>query len=84
MPETTIDSFVLRFVHGQPAEMGVMMTGWHGTIRHVQSDEQHRFVDIEEALHFIAAFVDIPVSDSPLNQNELTTQLKGDHNAFTR
>jgi hypothetical protein len=68
MPETTINSYVLRFVREQPTGQEAMMTGWHGTIRHVQSDRQLRFVNIEGALRFIAAYVDIPVSHPPHNQ----------------
>ncbi len=57
MPEATIASFILRFTQEQPsAGEGAP---WRGVIRHVQSNEQAHFVRIEDALAFIAHYVDI-------------------------
>lgn len=55
MPETVISSFILRFT--QEAEDGAP---WRGVVRHVQSDEEARFTQIDEALRFISRYVDLP------------------------
>jgi len=62
MPETTIASFIVRFTHEEPPDP----TGrvWRGIIRHVQTNEQARFTRIEDALAFIAHYVEV-VSDRP-------------------
>lgn len=36
---------------------GRLATGWHGVIRHVQSREEVRFTDVNEALTFIDRYV---------------------------
>jgi hypothetical protein len=54
MPETVISSFILRFTHETDADLP-----WRGVVRHVQSDEEARFTRIEEALRFLARFVDL-------------------------
>lgn len=62
MLETAINSFVLRFV--QESNPDVVSGGgdveWHGVIRHVQSDTELRFVQMDEALAFIAIYVPLP------------------------
>lgn len=67
MLETAVNSFVLRFV--QESNSGADLAGtsgsaaagadaeWHGFIRHVQSNTELRFVQMDEALAFIASFV---------------------------
>ena len=58
MSKTTIASFVLRFTqeltsdtqHGTP---------WRAVIRHVQSDEEVHFTEMDEALAFIDHYVDL-------------------------
>ena len=57
MPETQVSSFILRFVQERPD------AGWHGMIRHVQSSEEIRFSNIQEALSFLAGFVDLDNPD---------------------
>jgi hypothetical protein len=57
---TSLVSFVVRFVCD---EAGVQAkrpaTHWHGVIRHVQSDAEQRFSDWDEAVAFIAQYVDV-------------------------
>lgn len=50
--EPNLDSFVLRFVRG--AEAG---PGWHGVIRHVQSNRERAFNRWGDAVSFINDFV---------------------------
>ncbi len=54
MSETVISSFILRFTQETQVE-----TPWRGVVRHVQSDEEIRFTRIDEALRFIARYVDL-------------------------
>jgi hypothetical protein len=54
MSETVISSFILRFTQETQVE-----APWRGVVRHVQSEEEARFTRIEEALRFIARFVDL-------------------------
>ena len=62
--ETAVDSFVLRFVHELPGSDGNQgAPTWHGIIRHVQTDAELRFTDIDDALTFIAAYVPLPAPD---------------------
>ncbi len=58
MLETTINSFVLRFVQEQTPSKD-SETAWHGVIRHVQSNEKIRFTRIEDALGFVTGYVEI-------------------------
>ena len=71
MSETRIVSFVLRFVRqtgpeeetldGMPVtpieDGGPLAMGWHGVVRHVQSREEVRFTQVDEALAFINRYV---------------------------
>jgi len=59
MPETTVNSFVVRFVQETPAQSGAGLKPWHGIIRHVQSSRETRFTHIEDALAFMHGYVDI-------------------------
>ena len=52
--DPNLDSFVLRFVR-QPAEGAG--PGWHGVIRHVQSNRERAFNRWEDAVKFINEFV---------------------------
>jgi hypothetical protein len=65
--DTDIVSFVVRFVcegtfgttidgDAQPAAPAA---SWHGTIRHVQSNTERRFARWEDAVAFIAQYIDI-------------------------
>ena len=59
MPETTVNSFIVRFVQEMPAQSGAGIEPWHGIIRHVQSSRETRFTRIEDALAFMHGYVDI-------------------------
>ncbi|MFN2221077.1 MAG: hypothetical protein PVH65_00215 [Chloroflexota bacterium] len=82
MLETDVDSFILRFVQVRDAiardatmpdpqdkqqDNGPTAVPWHGVIRHVQSKEEIRFTQIEDALRFVANYVqltaNIPTQD---------------------
>jgi len=54
MSETVISSFILRFTQEVEAQ-----SPWRGVVRHVQSDEEARFTRMEEALRFMARYVDL-------------------------
>ena len=59
-PETNLVSFVLRFVYDEPAGGSARRaTSWHAVIRHVQSDEERRFVHWADAVAFIARYVNL-------------------------
>jgi hypothetical protein len=58
MPKTTIASFVLRFT--QELTSGTKPAApWRAVIRHVQSDEEMHFTEMNEALAFIGRYVDV-------------------------
>lgn len=59
-------SFVLRFVCEEPSGEEAQADGrpapgvnWHGVIRHVQSNTERRFARWEDAVAFIAQYVDV-------------------------
>jgi hypothetical protein len=60
--ENSLDSFVLRFVHG--ADDSFRPTAWHGVIRHVQSNRERAFNRWVDAVSFINEFVDIVAGES--------------------
>ncbi len=55
MSETAVTSFVVRFTQEPEASPAT----WRGFIRHVQTSEETHFTQINEALTFIAKFVEI-------------------------
>lgn len=59
MAETTINSFVVRFVQELPPEPLEGKVPWHGSIRHVQSNTESRFSDFADAIAFMNCYVDI-------------------------
>jgi len=59
MPDATIASFILRFTQEHPGRADPRGGAWRGVIRHVQSDDETRFTRVEEALAFIARYVDL-------------------------
>lgn len=61
MFETAVDSFIVRFVREQKPDTGATQVDWYGVIRHVQSNKQMRFTQMDEALSFMDAF--IPVAE---------------------
>ncbi len=68
MLETAVNSFVLRFVQESATADGDADADWHGVIRHVQSNTELRFVQMEEALSFIATYVPLPPAPPPATQ----------------
>jgi hypothetical protein len=54
MSETTVTSFVIRFMQADPAA-----DTWRGFIRHVQTSQEIHFATIEDALVFMGQFVKI-------------------------
>ena len=62
MTDTTIASFVVRFTEETPAA-DLPGAGWRGVVQHVQTSEQVRFTRIDDALRFMAEYVDL---DNPL------------------
>jgi hypothetical protein len=58
MPKTTIASFVLRFTQELTTDTE-SVTPWRAMIRHVQSDEEVHFTQMDEALAFIDRYVDL-------------------------
>lgn len=50
--ERHVESFVVRFTLNPDGEAGGA-PAWHGLIRHVQSNTEHRFIRFEEAIAFI-------------------------------
>jgi hypothetical protein len=69
MLETGVDSFIVRFVQEKSESDSPAATTWHGFIRHVQSKEEIRFTRIEDALHFVANYVEI-MNDAPVDHAE--------------
>ncbi|OGO66599.1 MAG: hypothetical protein A2030_11870 [Chloroflexi bacterium RBG_19FT_COMBO_50_10] len=60
-PPPNISSFVIRFVVSNPAEPSPNQPVYHGTIRHIQSDEELNFSSWKDAEAFIRRFV--PLED---------------------
>lgn len=58
MPKTTIASFILRFTQELTSDTEPMAP-WRAVIRHVQSDEEAHFTQMDEALAFIAHYVEL-------------------------
>ena len=52
-----ITSFVIRFVHTDPALEPAFASQYRGTIRHVQTDEEVPFTHWHEAVNFINRFI---------------------------
>jgi Tfp pilus assembly protein PilE len=69
MLETSVDSFIVRFVQEQKQTNGPSAVAWHGVIRHVQSKEEIRFTQIEDALRFVANYVELS-QDKPSDSNQ--------------
>ncbi len=59
MSETTIASFILRFTQEQTPGLEGGVALWRGVVRHVQSSEEHHFTQVDDALAFIARYVDL-------------------------
>lgn len=59
MPEATIASFILRFTQETRVDTEPSRGVWRGVIRHVQTNEEIRFVEVADALAFISRYIDI-------------------------
>jgi len=59
MPEATIASFILRFTQEHSSKADPPCAAWRGVIRHVQTNKEIRFTQVESALAFVARYVDI-------------------------
>lgn len=57
MSKTAVTSFVIRFKQEQENKHATLP--WHGSIRHVQTNHETHFTDIQEAIKFMAQFVKI-------------------------
>jgi hypothetical protein len=57
MSETAVSSFVIRFKQDQTSDPPALP--WRGLIRHVQTSQEIHFTQIEDALEFMAQFVEI-------------------------
>jgi hypothetical protein len=56
--ETHVVSFIVRFVYDQAADGDAGLgAGWHGVVRHVQSNEERHFTRWADAVAFIARYV---------------------------
>jgi hypothetical protein len=53
----SITSFIIRFVHENQQDDGMLQPVYHGFIRHIQSDEELNFSSWKEAESFIRQFV---------------------------
>ena len=71
MSETTIASFVLRFTREHDAGDPPSGSGWRGVIRHVQIGQEIHFTRMEDALAFLARYVDIDSDDGRMTSDEI-------------
>ena len=62
MPEATIASFILRFTQEHTPGVEPTCSAWRGVVRHVQTNDEVRFTQMESALAFITRYVDITSS----------------------
>jgi hypothetical protein len=60
MADTKMVSFVLRFTQ-EPQPDKTTSPVWRGMLRHVQTNEQIHFTELEEALAFITNYVDLRI-----------------------
>jgi hypothetical protein len=59
-PQTNIVSFVLRFVQEtKDTRPESPPAGWHGVIKHVQTNEEQHFTHLADAISFMARYVDL-------------------------
>jgi hypothetical protein len=61
LPPPIISSFVIRFVVDHTSDSFPHPPTYHGSIRHIQSDEELNFSSWDEAVLFIRRFV--PLED---------------------
>jgi hypothetical protein len=58
-PHVHLESFVLRFVFDETGK-----GGWHGVLRHIQSDAELHFTRWDEATAFISRYVPLSHDES--------------------
>jgi hypothetical protein len=56
-PPPCISSFIIRFVVENPGAASSQQPNYHGSIRHIQSNEEMNFSSWSEAEAFICRFV---------------------------
>jgi len=69
MLETDVDSFIVRFIQEKSQTNGPPASPWRGIIRHVQSKEEIHFTQIEDALRFVANYVEL-AADIPAQNDD--------------
>lgn len=57
--EAMIASFILRFTQEHASGTDPSAEAWRGVIRHVQTSEEIRFTEIEDALAFIGRYLEL-------------------------
>jgi hypothetical protein len=62
MPDAAMPDEATPITHKQGQDNGLTAAPWHGIIRHVQSKEEIRFTQIEDALRFVANYVELSAS----------------------
>lgn len=62
MADTKMVSFVLRFTQEAQTDASAPPE-WRGMLRHVQTNEQTHFTELDEALDFIANYVDLKMPE---------------------
>ena len=65
IPDATAPDF-----HRQSQDNGLTAAPWHGIIRHVQSKEEIRFTQIEDALRFVANYVELSAGMPTQNDSD--------------
>jgi hypothetical protein len=65
---TNVVFFVLRFVYDHLSDESWLATGWHGLIRHVQSNEEQRFTRWADVTAFIARYVSVGEDIADMHQ----------------
>ena len=72
-----ISSFVIRIIE-EPAQNESAAT-YRGIIRHVQSDQEHSFINWSEVESFIQQFVPIHQMSLPKKSSKLSSDSGGDN-----
>lgn len=70
VPDASVRSASLRNAQEKHQDNGPTAAPWHGVIRHVQSKEEIRFTQIEDALRFVANYVELAADIPAQNDTE--------------
>lgn len=57
-PRPRVESFIIRFVEDAP-DSRVLLCRWHGVVVHVQTNTEHSFNRLADAIAFIARYVSV-------------------------